>query len=43
MGEDIYERDIRERVKDAHYGKLVAIDVESGIWGIDDEVLEAVE
>ena len=43
MGQDIYERDIRERVKDAHYGKIVAIDVESGIWAIDDEVLDAVD
>ena len=42
LGKDIYERDIRRQVEADHVGKVVAIDVESGSWTIDNEVLEAV-
>ena len=42
LGKDIYERDIRRQVEGDHVGEVVAIDVESGSWAIDSEVLEAV-
>lgn len=43
LGTDIYERDIRQQVEDDHQGEVVAIDVETGIWTIDTEVIEAVD
>ena len=43
LGREIYERDIRRQVETDHHGQVVAIDVESGSWAIDDEVLEAVD
>ena len=43
LGKEIYERDIRSQVEAAHVGEVVAIDVESGGWAIDYEVLEAVD
>ena len=43
LGEDIYERDIRQQVESDHLGEVVAIDVETGLWTIDTEVIEAVE
>ena len=33
LGKDIYERDIRSKVEDAHHGEIVAIDVDSGHLG----------
>ena len=30
LGDEIYERDIRPKVEDTHYGKIVAINVDSG-------------
>ena len=30
LGDEIYERDIKRQVEDAHHGKIVAIDVDSG-------------
>ena len=43
LGTEIYERDIRPQVEADHLGEVVAIDVESGSWAIDDEVLEAID
>ena len=43
LGKEIYERDIRRQVEAGHVGEVVAIDVESGSWAIDDEVLEAID
>ena len=43
LGKEIYERDIRAQVEADHVGEVVAIDVESGVWAIDNEVLEAVD
>ena len=34
LGDEIYERDIRREVEDAHDGEFVAIDVESGSWAL---------
>ena len=43
LGKEIYERDIRQQVEDAHHGEVVAIDVDSGSWALGEEVLEAVD
>ena len=43
LGKETYQRDIRPQVEADHYGEVVAIDVESGSWAIDVEVLEAVD
>ena len=43
LGKEIYERDIRPQVETDHYGEVVAIDVDSGGWGMGEEVLEAVD
>ena len=43
LGKEIYERDIRRQVEADHEGKIIAIDVESGRWAIDGDVLEAVD
>ena len=34
LGKEIYERDIRQKVEDAHFGEFVAIDVDSGDWAV---------
>ena len=41
LGEEIYERDIEPLVMDDHDGEYVAIDVETGIWAISDDPMEA--
>ena len=43
LGKEIYERDIRQQVEAAHQGAVVAIDVDSGIWAMGEEVLDAVD
>lgn len=42
-GDEIYERDIRHQVETTHYGKVVAIDIDSGAYVIDDNALAASE
>ena len=39
LGDEIYERDIRQQVEADHHGDVVAIDVESGNWAIGDNVI----
>ncbi len=41
LGKEIYERDIRPLVEDAHHGEIVAIDVDSGDYAIGDMVVTA--
>ena len=41
LGEEIYERDIEPLVIDDHDGECVCIDVETGVWAIADDLLEA--
>ncbi len=41
LGDEIYERDIRPKVETAHFGEIVAIDVESGDYAIGDSVIAA--
>ena len=36
LGDEIYERDIRKDVENAHHGKVIAIDVDSGDYAIAD-------
>ncbi len=43
LGKEVYERDIRPQVEAHHRGEVVAIDIESGSWAIDGEVLEAID
>ena len=40
-GDEIYERTIRAQVEATHYGKVVAIDIETGAYAIDDNALTA--
>ena len=41
LGDEIYERDIREQVAADHDGEIVAIDVESGKWAVGGSELAA--
>ena len=43
LGDEIYERDVRPQVEDAHYGEYVAIDVDSGAWALADDLLAAAD
>lgn len=43
LGDAIYERDIRRMVQPDHNGSVVAIDIESGVYVIDDSALAASE
>jgi len=41
LGEAIYERDIRARVEPEHRGKFIVIDVETGDYEFDENVVVA--
>ena len=43
LGKEVYERDIRRRVEDAHHGEIISIDVESGGWAVGDSVIAATD
>ena len=43
LGDEIYERDIRAQVEADHHGEYIAIDVDSGCWGLGANLLEARE
>ena len=43
LGKEIYERDIRQKVEEAHHGEIISIDVESGDWAIGDSVIAATD
>ncbi len=43
LGDEIYERDIRHKVEADHHGEIVSIDVDTGLWAIGDDILDAVE
>lgn len=40
-GDELYERTIRSQVEATHHGKVVAIDIESGAYAIDETALAA--
>ena len=41
LGKEIYHRDIRQHVEDAHHGDIVAVDVDNGHWAIADNETNA--
>ena len=41
LGDEIYERDVRPQVEEAHHGQYVAIDVHSGAWALADDLRAA--
>ena len=43
LGDEIYERDIRAQVEADHDGEIVSIDVDTGMWAMGDDILEAVD
>ena len=43
LGQEIYRRDIRAQVEAAHRGRIVAIDVDTGDWAMDDDALAAAD
>ena len=43
LGKEIYERDIRPQVEDAHHGEIISIDVASGNWAIGESVVAATD
>ena len=43
LGNEIYERDIRQRVEADHHGEVIAIDVDSGDYAIADTALAAAD
>jgi hypothetical protein len=42
-GKEIYETQIRQQVESDSYGKIVAIDIETGAFEVDDDTLVASE
>ena len=40
-GDETYERTIRAQVEATHHGKVVAIDIETGAYAVDDNALAA--
>ena len=40
-GDELYERHIRHQVEKTHAGKVIAIDIDSGSYAIDDNALTA--
>ncbi|HZP83590.1 MAG TPA: hypothetical protein VFB21_18240 [Chthonomonadaceae bacterium] len=42
-GEEIYERDIRDKVEDEFDGKVIVIDIETGDYAIDESALPAAD
>ncbi len=43
LGKDIYETKVRSQVEKGNYGKLVAIDIETGAFEVADTSMEAVD
>ncbi|MGI4787226.1 MAG: hypothetical protein ACRYFS_00100 [Janthinobacterium lividum] len=42
-GQEIYERDIRSAVENDHHGKFAAIDIETGVYVMDNDDYSATE
>ena len=43
IGDKIYQRDIKSKVEADHHGEIVAIDVDSGIWAVGEDITAARE
>ena len=41
LGDEMYERDIRQQVEATHHGNIVAIDVDSGDYAVAENVVTA--
>ena len=41
LGDEIYEREIKQQIEFEHRGAVVAIDVDSGSWAVGDNVIDA--
>ena len=41
LGDEMYERDIRPKVEAAYFGKVIAIDVDSGDYSVADTARSA--
>ncbi|MBD2038689.1 hypothetical protein H6F76_27420 [Leptolyngbya sp. FACHB-321] len=42
-GNEIYESQVRSQVEESNYGKIVAIDIETGAFEVADTPMEAVD
>ena len=42
-GDEIYETQVRPQVEEGNYGKIVAIDIETGSFEVADTAMEAVD
>jgi peptide subunit release factor RF-3 len=42
-GDEIYESYVRSQVEEGNHGKIVAIDIETGIFEVADEILTATD
>jgi peptide subunit release factor RF-3 len=40
-GDEIYENQVRPKIEMGNYGKIVAIDIETGAFEVADEILSA--
>ena len=40
-GDDLYDRVVKPEVEPAHIGKMVAIDIETGEWEVDENEIDA--
>jgi hypothetical protein len=42
-GDEIYESQVRQQVEEGNHGKIVAIDIETGAFEVDDTPMVAVD
>ena len=42
-GNEIYDNQVRQRVEDGNYGKIVAIDIETGAFEVADDTIAATD
>ena len=42
-GDEIYESQVRPQVEEGNYGKIVAIDIETGAFEVADDILPATD
>jgi hypothetical protein len=40
-GDELYETQVREQVEEGNYGKIVAIDIETGTFELADDIVRA--
>jgi hypothetical protein len=42
-GDEIYEAQVRSKVEEGNHGKIVAIDIETGVYEVADDIVTASE